>query len=422
LNRPPEDGVIHEDLIYDWNRIDGFRFRHKPTLQLNDETLRDGLQSPSVRDPSVEQKIEILHLMEDLGIGSADLGLPGAGGRARSDIELLVREISGSRMRLSPNVAVRTVVSEIEPVVELIQRTGTPVEACAFIGSSALRQFAEGWELDHIVRLSVEAVRFGVEHGVPMCYVTEDTTRARPDALDRLYTSAIEAGATRIVIADTVGHATPIGVRAVVKHVLGVVQRTGQSVFVDWHGHSDRGLAIPNCMMAIASGVDRVHATALGIGERCGNTPMDQLLVNLRLEGIIDRDLARLGDYVRTVSAATAVPIPFNYPVFGEDAFRTSTGVHASAILKAKRKGQDELADSVYSGVPASMVGLHQRVEVGFMSGRSNVLFYLEARGIRADDVLVDRILEVAKKSSAVLSDAQIDAIVAEHSASRPAG
>jgi 2-isopropylmalate synthase len=414
--------VGREDLIYDWNRIDGFRFRHKPTLHLNDETLRDGLQSPSVRDPTIEQKVEVLHLMESLGIDAADLGLPGAGGRAGADIERLVREIVDSRMRISPNVAVRTVVREIEPVVELMQRTGVPIEACAFIGSSALRQFAEGWELDHIVQLSEEAVRFGVEHGVPMCYVTEDTTRARPEALDRLYTCAIEAGARRIVIADTVGHATPIGVRAVVKHVRGIVERTGAAVAVDWHGHSDRGIAIPNCMMAIASGVDRVHATALGIGERCGNVPMDLLLVNLQLEGIIDRDLARLGDYVRSVSTATGVPIPFNYPVFGEDAFRTSTGVHASAILKAKRKGEDWLADSVYSGVPAGMVGLHQRVEVGFMSGRSNVLFYLEARGIAADDALVDRILEVAKKSSTVLTDAEIDVLVAEHHASRPAG
>jgi len=413
-----EEGTVDtaiSELIYDWNHVDGFRFRHKETLQLNDETLRDGLQSPSVRDPSIEEKIEILHHMEDLGLDSADIGLPGAGERALEHIERLASEIASNRMRISPNVAVRTVVSEIEPVVEMTERVGIPIEACAFIGSSALRQYAEGWEFDRILRLSEEAVRFGVEHGVPMCYVTEDTTRARPETLEKLYTCAIEAGARRIVVADTVGHATPIGVRALLKHILRIVEKTGEEVAVDWHGHSDRGLAIPNCMMAIATGADRIHATALGIGERCGNAPMDLLLVNLRLEGILDRDLSRLPEYVRSVSRATGVPIPFNYPVFGEDAFRTSTGVHAAAILKARRKGDAELEDRVYSGVPAGMVGLSQKVEIGFMSGRSNVIYYLEARGIEPEEELIDRILEAAKRSDAVLSDEEVDRIVGEY-------
>jgi 2-isopropylmalate synthase len=404
----------HDSLIYDWNKAKGFRFRHNPSLHLNDETLRDGLQSPSVRDPSIEDKLEILHIMEELGIDSADLGLPGAGKRAIDDIERLAREIAQTRMRITPNVAVRTVVAEIEPIAGLMQRVGIPIEACAFIGSSAVRQYTEGWSIDGMLRLTEEAVRFGAERGIPMCYVTEDTTRAEPDTLDKLYTCAIEAGARRIVVADTVGHATPIGVRAVLKHVRRIVEKTGERVAVDWHGHSDRGLAIPNCMMAIASQVDRVHATALGIGERCGNVPMDLLLVNLKLEGIIERDLSPLGRYVHAVSEATGVPIPFNYPVFGEDAFRTSTGVHAAAILKARRKGRDELADRVYSGVPAGMVGLRQRIEIGFMSGRSNVIYYLEARGIEPTDELVERILDVAKGSDSVLTDSEIRDIVSD--------
>ena len=404
-----------DDLIYDWNHADGFRFRHRETLHLNDETLRDGLQSPSVRDPSIERKLEILHLMEELGLDAADLGLPGAGNRALSDIKRLAREIGEKKMRISPNVAVRTVVAEIEPVLEVSEHAGIPVEACAFIGSSGVRKYTEGWETDRILRLTEESVRFGVERGIPMCYVTEDTTRAHPEMLDRLYTCAIEAGAKRIVLADTVGHATPVGVRALFKHVRGIVDRSGEDVLVDWHGHSDRGLGIPNCMMAIASGADRVHATALGIGERCGNVQMDLLLVNLQLEGVVDRDLSRLGDYVRAVSEATGVPIPFNYPVFGGDAFRTSTGVHAAAILKARRKGQTELADQVYSGVPAGMVGLGQKVEIGFMSGKSNVVYYLENRGIEADDELVDRILQVAKDSDSVLTESEIEEIIGRH-------
>ncbi|MBZ0267341.1 2-isopropylmalate synthase [bacterium] len=407
---------MNEDrLIHDWNRVDGFVFRVTPGFHLNDETLRDGLQSPSVRDPSIEEKLRILHLMDALKLDAADLGLPGAGERAVHDIERLVKEIADQKLGISPNVAVRTVISDLEPIVGIQERTGIPVEACAFLGSSPIRRYTEGWEVDRLLHLTEDAVRWGVEHDIPVCYVTEDTTRADPDTLDKLYTCAIEAGAQRIVVADTVGHATPVGVRALLKYIRTVVERTGEDVAIDWHGHTDRGLGIPNCFMALASGANRIHATALGVGERCGNAQMDLILVNLQLEGIIDRDLSRLNEYVHAVSDATGVPIPFSYPVFGEDAFRTSTGVHAAAIRKARTKGAAALADRIYSGVPAGMVGLSQKVEVGFMSGRSNVLFALESRGIEADDELVDRILALAKKSSSVLTLEQIDEVVAEH-------
>jgi 2-isopropylmalate synthase len=409
--------VEPNELIYDWNKPPGFVFPHKPRFELCDETLRDGLQSASVKDPSIEDKLRILHRMEDLSIESADLGLPGAGVRAFEDIERLVREIVREKMRISPNVAVRTVIADLEPVVRLQEKTGVPIEACTFIGSSAIRRFTEGWEIDRIVSLAVEAIRFGVSHDIPICFVTEDTTRAEPRVLDELYSAAIDAGATRIVVADTVGHATPIGVRALLAHVMGIVERSGAQVAVDWHGHMDRGIGIANAMAAIACGADRIHATALGIGERCGNVPMDLLLVNMKLEGLTTRDLSKLREYVETVARATGVPIPANYPVFGENAFRTSTGVHAAAILKARRKGDGRLADLVYSGVPASMVGLGQRIEIGFMSGKSNVVYCLEEKGIPADDELVTRILDAAKRSDSVLTEDAIDAIVASYRA-----
>ncbi len=411
----------HRSLIHDWNHADGFVFRTKPDFDLNDETLRDGLQSPSVHDPTIGQKIEILHLMHDLQLDAADLGLPGAGERSVEHITRLAREIADHDLCISPNVAVRTVISDIEPVAGISQAAGIPVEACAFLGSSAIRRYTEGWEMDHLLRLTEEAVSFGVKHDIPMCYVTEDTTRADPETLEALYKCAIEAGAKRIVVADTVGHATPIGVRALLKHVRGIVERTGEDVAIDWHGHTDRGLALPNCMMALATGVDRIHATALGIGERCGNAQMDLILVNLQLEGIIDRDLSRLGDYVRTVSEATGIPIPLSYPVFGEDAFRTSTGVHAAAILKGRRKGDADLADLVYSGVPAHMVGLGQRIEIGFMSGKSNVIYVLEELGIEPDEELVARILRAAKQSTSVLLPSELDKLIAEHRKATPA-
>ena len=409
--------VPRSPLIYDWNKQDGFEFRHKPDFELNDETLRDGLQSPSVQDPKLSQKIQLLHLMEELGIAALDIGLPGAGPHAVQHIEALLREIVDNKMRIRPNCAVRTVVSDIEALVDICDRTGKPIEAATFIGSSPIRQFVEDWTLERLLQLTEEAVTFAVKSGLPVMYVTEDTTRADPETVRQLYTAAMRAGAARICVCDTVGHVTPVGVRNLLRHIRSIVNTVNPEVKIDWHGHSDRGLAIPNTMMAIASGVDRVHACGLGIGERCGNTPMDQLMVNLKLEGIFDGSLEKLSDYVHLVSDATDTPIPRNYPVFGQDAFRTATGVHAAAIIKALRKGDRWLADRVYSGVPAGMVGESQEVEIGSMSGRSNVDYWLETHGFESSPELVNRILKAAKESPRILTQEEIQNLVRDHNA-----
>ena len=392
-------------LIHDWNRSD----RSKPAVvMLDDETLRDGLQSPSVRCPSIGEKLRILHLIDRLGIDTANIGLPGAGAHVAADVERLAREIAGQRLRVRANCAARTVIADIRPVVEISQRTGIAIECCTFIGSSPLRQYAEGWHIDQLLKLSEEAIGFAVREGLPVMYVTEDTTRADPDTLRRLYSTAIRAGAKRVCVADTVGHATPNGAAAVVRFVAGVVDECGGNVGIDWHGHRDRDFAVANSLAALAAGATRLHGAAIGIGERVGNTPMDTLLVNLVLMGYIERDLSALVEYCETVSAATGVPIPANYPVVGRDAFRTATGVHAAAVIKAFRKKDVDLVDAVYSAIPASMVGRTQEIEIGPMSGKSNVVYWLEKRGIRVTDEAVERIFAKAKASDTVLSDAEI--------------
>jgi 2-isopropylmalate synthase len=399
------------ELVYDWNTAErAYPPRSRP-IEFDDETLRDGLQSPSVQDPDIDLKMRLLHLMEDLGIHSLDIGLPGAGPRARGDILALCREITDARMAIRPNCAVRTVKSDITPLIEISQNVGMPIEACTFIGSSPIRQFAEEWTLDHVLKLSEEAIRYAVANGLPVMYVTEDTCRTPPEAVRRLYTAAIEAGARRVCICDTVGHITPEGVRSLVAFVRQVVADTGEDVRLDWHGHNDRGLGVVNTLAAVMAGVDRVHGTALGVGERVGNCAMDQLLVNLRLMGYIDNDLTPLAEYVRMASEGTGIPIPINYPVFGRDAFRTATGVHAAAIIKAKRKGDERLADQVYSGVPAGMVGRQQQIEVGFMSGASNIIYWLEQHGIAPTPRLVEEILTAAKERNRILTEDELLAI-----------
>lgn len=398
-----------DDLIYDWND-QGNKPSPRGPIEFDDETLRDGLQSPAVRDPSVEEKIELIHLMEALGIHTADIGLPGAGGRPIENILRIAKEIADNNMRITPNVACRTLVSDIKPVVDITQAAGMPIEVCTFIGSSSIRQFAEDWSLEQMLKNTRDALTFCREHDLPVMYVTEDTTRAHPDTIRALYTEAMENGAKRLCVCDTVGHATPEGTHAVVSFVRDLAQAHDPAVKIDWHGHRDRELAIANCLAAINAGADRVHATALGVGERAGNAPMDLLLVNCRLLGLIDQDLSRLPDYVSAAAKAMGVDIPHNYPVFGEDAFETGTGVHAAAVIKAYKKGADELADVIYSGVPAHLVGLSQRIRIGPMSGRSNVIWALEQLDIPTTEETVARVLAAGKSSARLLTDDEVRA------------
>ncbi|MGH2378432.1 MAG: LeuA family protein [Candidatus Limnocylindria bacterium] len=392
-------------LIYDWNRDGRAAPADRRAVDLDDETLRDGLQGPSVHNPPLEVKKRLLHLMDELGIDSADIGLPGASERARTEIVALARETTKLR-KLKPNCAVRTHPADVQGAVEAAVESGVPIETCAFIGSSPIRRFAEDWSIDTMLRNVETSVATLVGAGLPVMFVTEDTTRADAETLVRLYDAAIGCGAKRICVSDTVGHATPEGVRNLLTFMRSDVIR-GREVKLDYHGHNDRGLGTANALAA-TSLADRVHGCALGIGERVGNSAMDQLLINLYLDGVIDRDLSPLVEYVSLVSEHCGIPIPPNYPALGADAFRTATGVHASAVVKAIRKGDRALADRVYSGVPASVLGRRQGIEVGPMSGESNVVFWLEQRGIEPSRERIERIMTAAKASDRVLTEDEI--------------
>src|ERR1700751_1062795 len=403
---------MNSDLIYDWNKNHPPGLKPPGVVLLNDESLRDGLQSPSVRDPSIAEKIEILHLMEALGINSLDLALPGAGPRAGEAVTALAREISAHKMKIRANCAARTHENDIRPIAEIVQQTGLPIEAATFIGSSPIRRFTEGWTNDFLLQTTEKAVKYAVSLGLDVMYVTEDTSRCDPETVKRLYATAINCGARAICICDTAGHATPMGALALVRFVISeVVKPSGEKIRVDWHGHSDRGLAIANSMAAIIAGANSVHGCAIGLGERVGNTQIDQMLVNLKLMGLApwdNQDLTRLKQYCETVSRATGVPTPRNYPVVSDYAVLTATGAQAAAIIKAYHKNDVVLANTVYSGVPSHVFGLDQIIDVGPMSCKSNVLFWLERHDIPASDDVVDRLYPLAKQSDQKLSKAEI--------------
>ena len=404
--------LSEDELFFDWATTGPLTFEASAGVMVQDETLRDGLQSPSATDPSLDTKIGILHLMNELGIDSVCVGLPGAGKRQYESAETLCREIADQGFSIRPNCAARTLAIDVEPIVELSQKTGVPIEANMFIGGSPIRQYVEGWTVESIVDRVRDAIGPTAKEGLDTMFVIEDAVRSSPEHLRLFMTAAVEAGAKRICLCDTVGTAIPEGVTNLVSWARRLLDEIGDGVGIDWHGHRDRGLALANTLAAIKGGADRVHGTALGIGERAGNTPMEQILVNLKLLGLRDHDLEALPKYVDAVSQALDMPMTANTPIVGDDAFRTATGVHAAAVIKALQKGDDWLGDRVYSGVPATWVGRRQKIEVGAMSGHSNVAHYLRVHGLPHDPAVVEAVFERAKQSAKVLTAEEIVAAI----------
>ncbi|HET7506034.1 MAG TPA: LeuA family protein [Kofleriaceae bacterium] len=410
----PEAKTDHE-LIYDWNSTEKVApLSPRRRVQFLDETLRDGIQSPSVVDPAIEDKLRLVELANDLGIDWMDIGLPGAGQRAIDDVTTIATHIKNHRLRVKPGCAARTHQHDVQAVIDISQKVGIEIEVLAFIGSSPIRQYAEDWDLARMLKLSADAIDLARRYNLPVSYVTEDTTRSRPEVLTKLFTNAVEHGAGRLVVCDTVGHATPDGIRNLLKFTRNVLDGAGRpEVGIDWHGHNDRGLGVVNSIFAIEFGADRIHGTALGIGERVGNAALDQILLNLKLLGELpDRDLTKLVEWCQTASRATHVAIHPQYPLAGSDAFRTATGVHAAAIIKAEKKGDAWLADRIYSGVPAGMFGKEQEIEIGHYSGESNVVYWLKKRGYEPTKELVGAVLGAAKGGDHVLADDEILAVI----------
>ena len=408
------------DLVYDWNsrrRRGALSPLSEGSLSFFDETLRDGIQSPSVRDPSLAEKQEILRLTASLGIDAVDLGLPGAGPRAVEDVTELIRFAERERLGIQYACAARTHERDINAVADIAQATGQPIMVYAFLGSSPIRLYTEDWDVQTLLKRTREAAELCQKREIEMCFVTEDTTRSNPEDVKMIYQRAMELGVRRLCVCDTCGHVTPNGVKKLLAFIdEEVIKDAGyqrRDIEVNWHGHQDRGLGVANNIAAVEAGADVIHGTALGVGERAGNAPLDQTLVNLKLMGVIDNDLTMLDTYMQKANEYIEVPLPRNYPVFGEDAFETGTGVHASAVIKAMRKGDHWLADRVYSGVPAGDFGLKQVIRIGHMSGRSNIVWWLEQNGIEASDDLVAHLFEVAKSQKRNMLDEEIHQAVA---------
>lgn len=402
--------MTSDPLLYDWNASEhaAWRARH---VQLLDETLRDGLQSPSARNPSLPQKLDGLRRMARLGVAAVNLGLPSVSASAREETRQMLRLIKQERLNLLPVCAGRTLVGDVQPIVDLAQSEGVEIEVSVFVGASPIRWHAEGWDLERVSSLTREAVGLAARAGLPVTFVTEDTTRTPPETLERLFELAIEHGATRLCLCDTVGAASASGVRELVAFARRIAASASRAVELDWHGHDDRGLGLANALSAIEAGVSRVHATALGVGERVGNTPLELLVANLAFLAGSEPNAVQLREYTAHFAEALGVAIPENHPLVGDNAFRTATGVHAAAIAKALGKGE-ALADRVYSLVPVSRFSSGHDIRIGYMSGTSNVVHWLKRHQIEPSELLVSRILERARAAGRVLRDDEVLAVV----------
>lgn len=415
-----------QPLIYDWNLHTKPSSSPSPfhSVTVLDSTLRDGLQSPSVLEPSLSVKRDILRQLDIVGVEHIDLGFPFSNPRNAAHVRSLVETIRDEHLSIKPGCIARTLPKDIDAVVSIAEDTGVEVEVLTYVGSSPVRLLVEKWDEGMLEERTRAAVKRVKDAGMPCLFATEDTVRSKPETIRRLFMAALEEDVDRLCLCDTVGHATSDGVQNLVRFTQGLInehmktlEQKGEQtkkIHIDWHGHSDRGLGLSNALAAVAAGVDRVHACVLGIGERIGNTSLDLLLVNLRLHGALHRDLHHLAKLVETVAKACGVNVQERYPVFGRDAFRTATGVHAAAVVKALESGEGELADMVYSGVPAQWFGREQEVEVGHMGGDSNIKFWLKSRGFRVNEELVKHIRQKCKEELRVLTNEEVYRLVVE--------
>ncbi len=308
---------------------------HATGVQVVDETLRDGLQNGSGVNPPIGHKVDLLHAMARIGVDVVSVGLPAAGARYAEDTHHLCLEIRDARLALLPTAAARTVVADVQGIARASQRAGMPIEVYSFIGSSPIRHYTEGWDLAFLVDSVRKSTEEAVREGLSFCLVTEDTTRAHPDMLRTLFRTAIEAGATRLCLCDTTGHVTPYGVAELIAFTRGEIQAIGaKGIQIDWHAHNDRGLSIATALWAASVGVDRVHGTGLGVGERVGNTSLELLVENLGLLGArapVSRE--RLIEYCELAARALSWTIPDDHPIAGSRFRKEHVQSHAYRVV-----------------------------------------------------------------------------------------
>lgn len=385
---------------YSWGEYDF----SKKDIQVLDTSLRDGLQDSQIRHPNLEEKEHLVDLLVQAGVDAIDVAIPIARGSHLRDAIQLARRIPSN---INVVCLARTDVNDIQAAVDLAQGAGRQIETIVFCGASPLRRWVEEWNVSEITRWMAESVSFANKEGLLSTVATEHTTQTEPEVLKQIYLAGLDNGGKKLCIADTSGAANPVSTANIIRFFRDDVLKGFEYVDVDWHGHNDRGLSVINSLVALASGARRVHGTVIGIGERAGNTPLEQILINLKMGGDPKRqNLQAINELATFASAIFNTPLPSNYPGLGEKVYITASGIHAAAELKARQLGLRGITP--YSAVNPEWVNRETDVVVGPLSGSRNVRFVAERLGIPITDNLINRSLDFAKSANRILTDQDI--------------
>ena len=397
-------------ILYSWGKKLSKNVKKK--IEINDETLRDGLQATYVKHPSIKEKIEFLLASDKLGIDSINIGFPVTSDKSKKEIIRITNFAKEEGLKIKIECGGRILKEDVEAIIDVSQKTGVQIIAGLFIASSKIRYIVENWDLKEMGKLIEQNISLAVKNNLDVMFVSEDTSRAYPKTVSYLYNAAIDAGAKRLCICDTVGESNPYSAYNLVSFVKNNIIKKNKKIKIDWHGHNDRGLATANSLAAIAAGADCIQVAALGVGERAGNTVMEEILINLHKEGLIKANLEHLENYSKIASKILKMKIRPNAPVIGSDIFKTATGVHASAIKKALQLKNKFLAENVYTSISPSSLGRKHEILIGPVSGKSNVEWYLKKKRIKPTAALTDLILNKARIERRILTEKDIDLII----------
>lgn len=388
--------------LYDWGNYDPL-----PPTTILDTTLRDGIQSLLVRYPSLPEKLRLMDLLIELGVDAFDIGFPVSNRKHRQHTRRLAEHAARQNPNLRLICLARSRIEDVQAIVDVSQAAGVGLEALIFVASSPIRLLVEQWDLGEMVKWATGAIDFAIKEGLRVNFACEDATRSEPETLKTLHTAALEHGASRFTIPDTVGIANVVSTTRIVKYLREQVIR-GHAVGLDWHGHNDRGLAVANALAALVAGADCVHTTIFGVGERAGNADLESLVANLHYLYGSCYHLDVLPRLTKYASAVFGEPVPPRHPVIGQNAYSTAAGIHGAAILKASRMDRPELVANAYAGVDPRLIGRQTHVRVGPLSGSANVEWKASQLGLPFSPELAARVLNEAREVDRILTDDEI--------------
>jgi isopropylmalate/homocitrate/citramalate synthase len=368
----PEEGLIHNYLVEA-----GLAARIPKGVQIWEETLRDGEQTPGVAY-TPEEKLQIARLLDEIHVPIMDVGIPVVSKEEARG----VRAIANAGFDATIMAAARTVRKDVEACIEC----GVDEIALFTAGSDLHIRHKLGMTREQVKEVAVRETEYAIAHGVAVSFVTEDTFRADLDFIADLYNACTEAGAHRAVICDTVGVMTPPGIR----WFFGELRKRLTAKELSFHGHNDFGLAVANSLTAVEEGVQVPHTCVNGLGERSGNASFEELVLALEALYGYDTgiDVSRLYEVSQLVERLSGIPVGVSKPLVGHNAFAHESGIHAHGVIKHT---------ATYEPIQPERIGRQRTFVFGKHTGSLAVAEKLRSHGADATPDQVLRLVSLIK-------------------------